>query len=278
MTQQVHVGQELGQVKETLLMTLYLRAVDNRRARPVLGDPYAQRIMEQIDYDFGRLRGLRGSASLVAVRARRFDLWTAEFLREHPDGLVLHLACGLDSRPLRVARPATALWIDVDYPEVVSLRERLYGPIEGVRTLGASVTESAWWSQVPRDRPALVVAEGLLMYLSPEDVSRLVNRVVGHFSTGRLAFDGVAPWVRSVSGLHPALRRAGTSFRWALPAPEVFARAHPPLRLLGEVSGVDEIGRRAHSSAARATVRALAKVPMVGEALRVVKYGFAVTS
>ncbi|MER7177313.1 class I SAM-dependent methyltransferase [Streptomyces mesophilus] len=274
MTQQVHLGRE----KETLLMTLYLRAVDSRRARPVLGDPHAQRIMEQIDYDFGRLRSLRGAASLVAARARRFDAWTAEFLHEYPDALVLHLACGLDSRPLRVARPASAVWIDVDYPEVIELRERLYGPVDGVRSVGASVTEPGWWSELPRDRPTMVVAEGLLMYLPPDDVSRLVNRVVGTFPTGRLVFDAVAPWVRSVSGLHPTLRRADTRFRWALHSPAAFARAHPPLRLLADLPALDEIGRTRPGPASRTVLRNLARVPGLGDAVRFVRYGFAITS
>ncbi|MBC9713360.1 class I SAM-dependent methyltransferase [Streptomyces sp. TRM66268-LWL] len=274
MTQQVHLGRE----QETLLMTLYLRAVDSGRARPVLGDPHAQRVMAQIDYDFGRLRGLRGGASLVAARARRFDAWTAEFLHEHPDAVVLHLACGLDSRPLRVARPASTVWIDVDYPEVVALRERVYGPVDGVRTVSASVTEPGWWDEVPADRPALVLAEGLLMYLSPDDVSRLVNRVVGHFPSGRLVFDAVVPWVRSVSGLHPALRRADTRFRWALHSPTSFARAHPPLRLLSDIPALDELGRCRRGTVSRTALRGLGKVPGVGDALRFVRYGFAVTS
>ncbi len=76
------------------------------------------------------------------------DSWAAEFLAAHPDGLVLHLACGLDSRPLRVARPASAAWIDVDYPDVIALRRRLYDLPAGVTTIGTSVTEPEWWHRV----------------------------------------------------------------------------------------------------------------------------------
>ncbi|MFI6938441.1 class I SAM-dependent methyltransferase [Streptomyces sp. NPDC050418] len=265
---------ELGQVKETLLMTLYLRAVDSRKAHPVLGDPYAQRLVEQIDYDFARLRGLRPLAPLIATRARRFDHWTTAFLQEWPDGLVLHLACGLDSRPLRVERPASAMWIDVDYPEVIALRERLYGPVDGVRALGSSVTDAGWWDEVPRDRPTLVVAEGLLMYLPPDEVSRLVNRVAGHFSRGRLVFDGVAPWLRSLAGFHPLLRHTRTSFRWALPAPDRFARAHPPLRLLASLSVLDETGRTCQCTPSRTVLRGLARIPPLRDGWRFVRYGF----
>ncbi|WP_326953815.1 class I SAM-dependent methyltransferase [Amycolatopsis sp. NBC_01286] len=270
MTEQVRLSQE----KETLLMALYLRALDNRRETPILGDPFAQDVVDRIDYDFGRLGNLKGNAPLIATRARQFDAWTRDFLAGHPDGLVLHLACGLDSRPLRIDRPATVQWIDVDYPDVIELRERLYGPIDGVRTVGSSVTEAAWWDEIPADRPALVLAEGLLMYLAPDDVDQLVDRALRHFPRGRLVFDGVAPWVKTIAGLQPSMRRADTGFRWAMPAPEAFATEHPPLRLLDERSAVDLIGGHQTGVAARTVTRAFAHVPPVRDAMRFLRYGF----
>ncbi|MDT8913112.1 class I SAM-dependent methyltransferase [Amycolatopsis sp. PS_44_ISF1] len=264
----------LTQEKETLLMTLYLRALDNRRATPILGDRHAQAILDRIDYDFAGLGSLRGNAPLIATRARRFDTWTREFFAGHPDGLVLHLACGLDSRPLRITRPARSQWIDVDYPDVIALRERLYGPIEGVRTLGSSVTEPGWWDQVPAGRPTLVLAEGLLMYLAADEVDRLVDRALRHFTSGWLVFDGVAPWVKAVSGWQPSMRRAGTGFRWTMPTPHAFAERHPPLRPVDQESAVELIGRHQASAAGRALVRNLARVPPVRDAVRLMRYSF----
>jgi O-methyltransferase len=271
MTEQVHLSRE----KETLLMTLYLRALDNRRETPILGDRYAQEVLDRIDYDFAKLGSLRGNTPLIATRARQFDTWTEEFLAEHPDGLVLHLACGLDSRPLRITRPATAQWIDVDYPDVIALRERLYGPIEGVRPLGSSVTESAWWDEVPADRPALVLAEGLLMYLTADDVDRLVGRALEHFTAGSLVFDGVAPWVKAIAKLQPSIRRADTGFRWATPAPAAFARTHPPLRLTDQRSGIELIGRHQTGAVTRSMARALAHVPPLRDTMQFLRYSFA---
>lgn len=271
MTEQVRLSQE----KETLLMALYLRALDARRDVPILGDRYAQEVVDQIDYDFARLGNLKGNAPLIATRARQFDTWTEDFLTDHPDGLVLHLACGLDSRPLRIARPAAAQWIDVDYPDVIELRERLYGPIEGVRTLGSSVTESAWWEQVPTDRPTLILAEGLLMYLAAEDVDRLVDRALERFTIGQLVFDGVAPWVKAVAGRQRSMRRADTGFRWAMPAPAEFTLAHPPLRLTDERSAITLIGQHQTGTVTQSVTRALAHVPALRDAMRFLRYSFA---
>ncbi|SEP38487.1 class I SAM-dependent methyltransferase [Amycolatopsis saalfeldensis] len=270
MTEQVRLSQE----KETLLMALYLRALDNRRETPILGDPYAQEVIDRIDYDFAKLGSLKGNTPLIAARARQFDAWTEEFLAAHPGGLVLHLACGLDSRPLRIARPASAQWIDVDYPDVIELRERLYGPIDGVRNLGSSVTGSAWWEEVPTGRPALILAEGLLMYLAAEDVDRLVDRALEHFTAGSLVFDGVAPWVKTIARLQPSIRRADTGFRSATPAPAAFTEAHPPLRLTDQRSAVELIGRYQANAVTRSITRALARVPPARDAMRFMRYSF----
>ncbi|MFF7411410.1 hypothetical protein [Streptomyces lydicus] len=55
---------------ETLLGTLYGRAVDSRSARPVLGDPLAVDTVRRLDYDFSKMRISAGDAAGIALRAR----------------------------------------------------------------------------------------------------------------------------------------------------------------------------------------------------------------
>ena len=101
------------------------------------------------------------------MRAKAFDDWTSPFIDRHPDAIVLHLGCGLDSRVFRVDPPAAVSWFDVDLPEVIELRRRLYpARDDGYRLIGASVTDLGWLREMPRDRPAMVVAEGLMPYLA----------------------------------------------------------------------------------------------------------------
>ncbi len=265
---------DLRQEKETLLMSLYLRACDSQARHPILGDPYAQGLVERINYDFDRLGRLRGNTALIVSRARQLDSWTAEFLAVHPDGLVLHLACGLDSRPLRVARPASAAWIDVDYPDVIALRRRLYDLPAGVTTIGTSVTEPEWWHQVPTDRPTLVLGEGLFMYLPGAQVHQLIDRALTHLPEGRLAFDGVARWVIAAARLQPAFRRADTGFDWALTSPQALTDRHPELRLVDEVSVVGLISERYQNRLAKAAFAGLLRFPAWRDAMRLVQYRF----
>ena len=109
--------------KETLLATLYGRALESRSANPILRDEMAEDAVRRIDYDFDRLKV---DTLSIAMRARQFDLWTAEFLGGHPNAVVLHLGCGLDSRVFRLDPSPAVSWFDVDFPDVIELRRRLY--------------------------------------------------------------------------------------------------------------------------------------------------------
>lgn len=184
-------------VQATMLVTLFLRAADAEDAEPVLGDRFAAEAVSRIDYDWKRLGKpgtLRGRFA-VALRSRQFDDWTARFLRRHPDATVLQLACGLDSRAFRLDLPAGVRWFDVDLPDVIGLRRKLYQERDGYRMLAASVTDEAWLDEVPADKPTLIIAEGLVMYLRETELRQLLRRLTGRFPCGELVFDGAAPWM-----------------------------------------------------------------------------------
>ena len=182
----------------TLLGTLYLRAWESRLPPPILGDHYAAEVIERIDCDFAKLkRRVRPNSNqfLVALRARQLDDWSGAFLACHPDATVLQLGCGLDSRMLRLDPLGTLRWFDLDVPQVIDLRRRIYPERGRYQMIGASVTEDGWLEDIPADRPVLIVAEGLLPYLTQADVRRLLQRLTDHFASGELIFDGLAPWI-----------------------------------------------------------------------------------
>src|SRR5262249_37398811 len=157
MTEKVHLTRE----KETLLPTLYGRALDSRATNPILGDTYADAAVRRLDYDFEQLDLPQGAAISVPLRAKHLDGWTRELLAARPGATVLHLGCGLDSRIYRIGPPATVRWYDVDHAEVIALRRRLYSEHPGYTMIGTSVVDLRWLDAVPTDKPALVVAEGL---------------------------------------------------------------------------------------------------------------------
>ena len=144
------------------------------------------------------------------MRSHYFDQACRDFLGRHPEGQVLNLGCGLDSRIYRVDPPAELPWFDLDYPEVMDLRERLYlpraGALSGAAPLGGRRRLAA---RVPRERPALVLAEGLMPYLRESQVRRLVERLVDHLGSGELLFDGYGRLGIMLLRLYPPLRETG---------------------------------------------------------------------
>ncbi|MGW4098360.1 class I SAM-dependent methyltransferase [Mycobacterium sp. NPDC004974] len=224
---------EWGSVEWTNVCTLYLRACESRLSRPVLGDHAAAEAVDRIDYDFKRMRRASqpwANQFLVGLRAKKLDDWTVDFLTRHPDAVVLHLGCGLDTRAFRVNRPESVTWFDVDQPGVIDLRRKLYDDGPGYRMIGSSVTETGWLEETPTGRPTLIVAEGLLMYLDEADVRALLQHLTDRFEHGEIAFDTIAP-------IGPKLSRLFTKgiVKWGIDDIHELERWNPRLRLLDRV-------------------------------------------
>ncbi|MEV0831447.1 class I SAM-dependent methyltransferase [Nonomuraea rubra] len=199
-------------VEQTMLATLYLRAWESRSKDSILRDHVAAELVDRLDYDFSKLmpHGGAGNRFMLALRAKQLDEWATDFLGRHPDAVVLHLGCGLDSRAFRLDLPAGVRWFDVDLPAVIDLRRKLYPEPDWYRTIGTSVTAPAWLEAIPAGRPVLVIAEGLLMYLTEDDNKLLLQQIADRFPTGELLLDGFAPWViRMTQRMAKTLARRG---------------------------------------------------------------------
>ena len=181
----VHLTKE----RETYLSTLYGKALDSRAEHPILGDTFADEVVRRIDFDFEKLNLPQGGAITLPMRAKHLDGWAREFLAAHPESTVLHLGCGLDSRVFRIDPPATVRWYDVDLPDVIELRRRLYPERHDYQMIASSVTDLHWLDGIPGDRPVLVVAEGLVEYLPEWEAVALFNRITEQFPSGQLIFD-----------------------------------------------------------------------------------------
>ncbi|MET0452559.1 MAG: class I SAM-dependent methyltransferase [Mycobacterium sp.] len=184
-------------VEWTNLCVLYLRAYESRLPQSILGDYMADEAVGRIDYDFERIhRAVRPATNqfMVALRGVLFDRFTSEYLTRHPEAVVLHLGCGLHSRAFRLTAAKGVRWFDVDLPKVIALRRQLYAESETYRMIGSSVTDRDWIDELPEGGPVLIAAEGLLMYLSPAEITDLLRRLLDRFDTGELLADVVSAW------------------------------------------------------------------------------------
>ena len=271
-TEKVHFTKE----KETMLVTLYGRALETQSQDPILRDPAAVEAVQRIDYDFESLNVKWNDILAIAARAKVFDLWVEEFLAKNPRASVLHLGCGLDSRVYRIDPAADVLWFDVDYPEIIDLRRRLFPERAHYQMIGSSVTDQAWLEQVPADRPALIVAEGLMYYLKEEEVQALVKRIVERFPGGQIMFDAISKLYLKMQKTNVGISATGARMLWGLDDPHELEKWDPRIHLITNLSVMDQNfpNIQKMSGGMKATLRILAWIPALKNMGLMLRYRF----
>jgi O-methyltransferase involved in polyketide biosynthesis len=226
---------DLSGPAQTTLATLYAKALDADLPHPILGDAYAKELVERIDYDWRQTAITARNSPSVTIRSAHFDHWVRQFLAVNPHAVVLDLGCGLDGRVFRVAPGPGVDWYDVDYPEVTRLREQFYPGRERCHVVAASVTDPAWLQDIPTGRPALMIGEGLTMYLTEQDGIALLRRVVDRFPSGELQFDAFNRLGIKWQWMNTPVRRSGSTLHWGIDGPDEILQAVPGTRLLAWV-------------------------------------------
>ena len=205
----------MDNVSKTLYIPLYGKALVSRKGI-ILRDPKAEELWqaEQIP-----LRGKAASkwlAYYMAMRSAVYDAWLRDQLEKTPEAVVLHLGCGMDSRCLRVAH--TGLWYDVDFPEVIRERERYFAHDETYRLLSADLREGSWLEEIGGER-AIVVLEGVSMYLEPGELKSLLERLGKRFRKVSLLMDCYTELAAKLSRRHNPINSVGVTEVWGLDDP-----------------------------------------------------------
>jgi O-methyltransferase involved in polyketide biosynthesis len=271
--EKIHLTKE----KETYLATLYGKALDAAVENPILGDRFAADAIARIDYDFKELKLPSGGAITLPMRAWHFDQWTRAFLAANPESTVLHLGCGLDTRVYRIDPGPKVRWFDVDFPDVIALREQLYPERAGYRQIGSSVTDLAWLDEIPGDTPVLVVAEGLVMYLHEKDGTALFKRITEQFPSGEIAFDGYSKAMVRLVSRFATVRGAKVELVWGIDDPHDIEKQVPKLRLVENVAFLtmpELIGRLSKGWFSRAMYGVLSRLAFYRNLIRHLRYEF----
>ncbi len=212
---------KLSGVAETMLITLYIRAMESERPDALLRDDKAVALVRQMDADFSRIKQVKMDEEdrvTILLRNREFDRQARAFLARHPDAVVVHIGCGLDARYQRVDNGQVE-WYDLDLPEVIELRRDLIGD-EGPRShfLPFSAFDPAWLDRldVHRQRPFLFLAEGVFMYFEESQVKALVLALCGRFPGAELVFDAFSPFLVRANNLRFKLSNMGARYHWGL--------------------------------------------------------------
>jgi O-methyltransferase involved in polyketide biosynthesis len=266
---------QLDEAMGTSLIMLYGLAHDAHTTPTVLGDTIAAQALDKVDYDFARLKlSPKLTALAVTTRAKHFDGWTSRFLAEHEQATVVNLGAGLDPRVWRVAPGPGVTWYDVDYPDVVDVRRKIFPDRDNYHLIGSSVTAPQWLEQIRPDLPTLVVAQGLTMYLQPEDGQALFRRLTDHFSRGVVVLDTHNSYaLRRQNKL--VSRHFGATMHWAINGPGDLERAVPKLHCTDAVSGLALQGDAPGLPIAyKALTKVIQHVPVLRDAGLYLRYEF----
>jgi methyltransferase (TIGR00027 family) len=189
---------QINHVSDTALMVAACRAHETELEDAFVRDPFA-----------ARLAGERGVAILralphanvvrlgLAVRTRFVDELLLEGLREYPVTTVISIGCGLDTRPWRLDLPPHLRWIEIDFREVLDYKDRLMSgeaPRCRRERLTADLNDPAERSAMYKtagSAPALMITEGLLLYLPAATVEALASEAPSH--------SGVCHWISDIT-------------------------------------------------------------------------------
>ncbi|RWA15906.1 O-methyltransferase [Mycolicibacterium elephantis DSM 44368] len=203
-------GTVLTGVSETALMTLQVRATEARRPDAILDDPMAIRLVDSIDFDFAKFGIPRRQD--MAVRSLAFDRHTRRYLSDHPKATVVALAEGLQTSFYRLDAADVGhefRWLTVDLLPMIELRRKLLPASERVQMAAQSALDYSWMDRVDTEHGVFITAEGLLMYLQPEEALGLIAECAKRFPGGQMMFDLPPAWFAAAVTrglLRPSLR------------------------------------------------------------------------
>lgn len=168
----------LSGVPETMLQTVYARAKESR-TRGAIQDKKAEELVEKLGYDFSLADKDAAMHDGVIARTIVLDRLVRNYLAANPESVVVNIACGLDTRCYRMQ--GYAHWYNLDLPETIAVRRSLL-PEEGTVSQIAMSAMEDWGAEIAEhDVPALVIIEGLTMYLNETDVKQIFSRIAERF-------------------------------------------------------------------------------------------------
>jgi methyltransferase (TIGR00027 family) len=235
-TQTARTQAVVRNISDTARWAAYFRAQETERPDALFRDAYAERLAGQHGVDIANTlpEGNKHAWAWVA-RTYLFDHFIEQELQLGVDMLV-NLAAGLDARPYRMKLPATLQWIEVDLPEILTYKEEVLAnekpncALERLRLdLSDANARRALFARLnQRASRILVITEGLLIYLSAEEVAALARdlAVGAHFQRWimDLTSPGLLKMMQRTTGKE--LSQVGATFKFAPPEGPQFFGPH----------------------------------------------------
>lgn len=204
-------------VNKTLYIPLYGKALVSRRGL-FIKDEDAERIWADASFPLKGKARSKWLAYYMGIRAAVFDKWVKERASENQDAVIIHIGAGLDSRFKRCG--VENAWYDVDFPEVIEERRKYFTEGDGYGMIASDIRREGWLDEICESKTAIVVMEGVAMYLSNEERELLIARLGERFSSIYLLMDFYTPFGARMSKRRNPVNTVGVSEVWGIGVPE----------------------------------------------------------
>ncbi|MGH7469661.1 MAG: class I SAM-dependent methyltransferase [Longimicrobiales bacterium] len=225
----------LRNISDTARWVAVYRARENERADALFRDPFAARLAGEHGEEIAAgLRFAEKNAWSFIARTYLFDRFIRERIQAGAD-TVVNLAAGLDARPYRLELPSSLSWIEVDLPGIITYKEEVLAPdsprcrLERVHLdLSDRKARQDLFARIGRaTRTELTITEGLLIYLSADEVATLAEDLAANTSFRYWIIDIASPGLLKMlqQQLGPQLAPASAALKFApVEGPDFFLR------------------------------------------------------
>ena len=232
----------MNNVNKTLYIPLCGKSYVSKRGI-ILNDTKAEEIWQAEGFPLKGKAASKWLAFYMGMRAASFDRWTGKQLREMPEACVLHLGCGMDSRNLRVG-DETHTWYDIDFPDVIGERKKYFAETANYRMVGTDVRNLELTGEA-----AVVILEGISMYLTREELLRLLRGLCKGFSQVAVLMDCYTDFAARASKFKNPINEVGVTEVYGLDDPKLleesglsFVCEHEmtPADLINQLEGLEK--------------------------------------
>lgn len=236
----------MNNVNKTLYIPLYGKSYVSKKGI-ILNDKKAESIWEKVQFPLRGKSRSKWLAYYMGMRSRVFDDWTIGRIREKQDAVVIHIGCGLDSRVERVG--GSSMWYDVDFLEVIEERRRYYSENDSYQMVGTDVRQQGWLKFIPNNKPAIVIMEGVSMYLDHDDLISIISMLCNHFTCVSILMDCYTVFAAKASKIKNPINDVGVTEVFGIDDPLLIERAGikfikehdmTPEDLISELSGLEK--------------------------------------
>ena len=210
----------MNSVNKTLYIPLYGKSYVSKKGL-FLEDKKPEEIWAAEGFELKGKSKSKWLAYYMGIRSAVFDEWLHQRMMDLQDAVVIQIGCGMDSRVIRVGADHHK-WYDVDFAEVIAERRKYYSESEHYQMIAGDVRESEWLKAIPENKSAIVIMEGVSMYLAIHEMKNLIDSLCAHFESLSLLVDCYTPFAAKMSKYRNPVNGVGVTKVYGVDNPKAY--------------------------------------------------------